>query len=110
MMNLMLVYFDKNRASRPTPLTNQLAYTKFVQYFFELLTQFLSAAYIVHMMWQCQSRDCYILCICYLATNPTSLHVSNLSYKTTSESLKNCFPGCINAAVVMDRESGESRG
>lgn len=39
-----------------------------------------------------------------------SLIVRNLSYSTTTESLGSAFEGCSNARVIMDRDTGESKG
>lgn len=41
------------------------------------------------------------------------LYVGNLSYSATSESVRNCFTACgevTDVHVVMDRETGASRG
>lgn len=40
----------------------------------------------------------------------SSLIVRNLSYYTTEENLENAFQGCTNAKVMVDRETGDSKG
>ncbi|MFM2415275.1 MAG: hypothetical protein RI911_968 [Candidatus Parcubacteria bacterium] len=43
----------------------------------------------------------------------TKLFIGNLAYKTTNESLKAHFAQCgnvVSASVVMERETGRSRG
>ncbi|XP_067935100.1 uncharacterized protein [Watersipora subatra] len=44
------------------------------------------------------------------AIRSDSLYVSNLSYNSDSESLKQAFPGCVNAMVVKDRNTDKSKG
>jgi hypothetical protein len=39
-----------------------------------------------------------------------SLIVKSLAYAVTDDSLAGHFEGCVGARVLMDRESGQSRG
>lgn len=40
----------------------------------------------------------------------STLIVLSLSYDSTSESLGEAFEGCVDARVITDRETGQSRG
>ena len=39
-----------------------------------------------------------------------SLYLSNLSYESSEDSLRNAFPKSTRAQIVTDRESGRSKG